>query len=1002
MSHWLPRRVQAGVAVGLAVGIAILSNSAAVADQVRNEEWWLQSLHVTQAWESTHGAGVTVAVLDTGVSASQPDLSGSVTTGPDFTHSGRTAGGSFWGIHGTEVASIIAGHGHGTGNADGIIGIAPAAKVLSVRVTLEQNDPLMHDATTAAGLPNAIARGITYAVKHGADVIDLPLDPATTPGAAGSGGNVAERRAITRAIAHHVVLVAPAGDNGAGTDAPNYPAAYRGVISVGAFDAHFVKAPFTSRQSYVTLTAAGQSMIAAKPAGNYKAINSTSAASAVVAGIAALVKSLFPDMAPAKVTKALTLGTAFHPKTGRRGGSGFGTADAAKTLMAAAKLAEAVPKADDSAAGSPPSPPAVHATVTSRHLGRTLAIDAGIAVVVFLILLGLILVVRAGQRRRARGARLAEVRAAARVQPRAEPAAAAGAQAGFMTAPAASVAPVTSAAPSIPGMPAAGSVSGAGSLPGAVASRLGGARAETSRPGAGRARRNQSVEHPADPPGSIRPPTGPAHAPAAGGTPALPFRQPPARPASGPAAAEADAPHGLTASGLPRRVQPPPAAFPESAFPAGSFPGAGAAADAGTGTFGGSLFGGGPFREGASPPPSAPPPPPPADTGAGPHAGHSSFGSPPRSATVRRPSVSGTPPWEPAEPPGSELPWNQAPAPRADAAPLPQARAPYSESSWDAIAEEVWPGGPRAADPHPPAPPTPEPDAPATAGWPSARGASGSWDASPAAEQAQRDRPIYVWNPTARGTDKAAAPTRNSPPWEGGDPEGAAQTADRRNAPPWEDLDGVPSDLPGDDDGGSFPGGPAVASPGLAASGLAGRSAADGMFTPGPSGDDDYAALAGTGYAAPAADPFPGVSQGQAPADEPGDYGSGFLPAAPAGNGTFSPPGGTANSYLWTKTERSPNSFPTDQSGLPAGGAGTQDTGLSDSGLGDLGGGYESGGLGTGGSGSFDPGGDSTETFSAVQQEPSTGRWRLSLPTESTETFPAVPRGDNEGTQDDG
>jgi subtilisin family serine protease len=205
-----------------------MPSSAALAGQVRPDDWWLSALHVTAAWESTRGAGVTVAVLDTGVDPSQADLAGSVVTGPDYTGSGRAPGGPFWGIRGTEMASLIAGHGHGTGRANGVVGIAPAAKILSVRVTLESNDPLLASAAVAGGLPKAIARGISYAVHHGASVIDLPLDPVPTAGAPGSGGSAAERAAVGYALARRVVLVAPAGDGGLVTDPVNYPAAYRG------------------------------------------------------------------------------------------------------------------------------------------------------------------------------------------------------------------------------------------------------------------------------------------------------------------------------------------------------------------------------------------------------------------------------------------------------------------------------------------------------------------------------------------------------------------------------------------------------------------------------------------------------------------------------------------------------------------------------------------------------------------------------------------------------
>jgi subtilisin family serine protease len=89
MAQRLRSRATAAVAAGLAATCLGVAAAPAFADTVRNQEWWLNSLHVTNAWLSSRGAGVTVAVLDTGVDANQPDLAGSVTTGPDYTGSGR-------------------------------------------------------------------------------------------------------------------------------------------------------------------------------------------------------------------------------------------------------------------------------------------------------------------------------------------------------------------------------------------------------------------------------------------------------------------------------------------------------------------------------------------------------------------------------------------------------------------------------------------------------------------------------------------------------------------------------------------------------------------------------------------------------------------------------------------------------------------------------------------------------------------------------------------------
>jgi hypothetical protein len=138
------------------------------------------------------------------------------------------------------------------------------ARIVSIRVIMEASHPLRADPKIAARQPVAIAAGVKYAADHGVEVIALPLDP----GGPTAGGSPAGQLAIAYALAKGVTTVAPAGDDGTGAGIVNYPAAYPGVISVGAFDSNIVKAPFTSRRSCVTLTAAGAGVVAATPSGD--------------------------------------------------------------------------------------------------------------------------------------------------------------------------------------------------------------------------------------------------------------------------------------------------------------------------------------------------------------------------------------------------------------------------------------------------------------------------------------------------------------------------------------------------------------------------------------------------------------------------------------------------------------------------------------------------------------------------------------------------------------
>ena len=413
----LPAQAAPAAPGGIAASRAGMASRTA-ADKIRDQEWWLANLHVTQAWTATRGAGVTVAVLSSGVGADHPDLTGSVITGPDFTGSGETPATPSWGIEGTSAASIIAGHGDNVGDAAGIIGIAPAARILSVRVVLDATDPLNGNPVAVQNLPAAIAAGIRYAAAHGAQVIDLPLDPASlaSDGAAtgglsaAAGGSTAEQAAVDYALGQGAVLVAPAGDNGEDGNEPTYPAAYPGVIAVGTVDHHFVRAAFSNRQSYVALTAPGVDLTTASPPSGYRNMSTTDAASAVVAGITALIRSRYPTLNSGQVRRALVTGSVPRPPSATGAGYGAGTVDALKAVQAAALIAapRAAPSASASSPAAAPAPPHTIRPAPPRTgiLGRakTVLRDAAMAVsMLILLLLASLIGIRVRRRRADRG-----------------------------------------------------------------------------------------------------------------------------------------------------------------------------------------------------------------------------------------------------------------------------------------------------------------------------------------------------------------------------------------------------------------------------------------------------------------------------------------------------------------------------------------------------------------------------------------------------------------------
>ena len=357
--------------LGCAASLAVLPGTPAAADTIQvDQQWILNMMNVPAAWQLTRGGGVTVAVIDSGVNPDVSDLAGAVRTGRDFTGVSTKQSNPNWGVHGTWMASLIAGHGH-DGGGSGVIGVAPRSTILSIRVIPDRADPHYgrYSREQEPDIQNSLAQGIDYAVKHGAKVISMSI------GYSAPSGTV--RAALQQAYDHGVVVIASAGNSGgpagssrAGEAPESFPANYPGVISVGAVDSSGAVAGFSSANLSVQVAAPGVSIPAQGRDGQYWSVSGTSPACALVAGVAALVKARYPGLAPDLVASALTSTTTRQPSAGYDSQVGFGIVDAAAALARAGKLAgarttEAGLKATVRYRGVSPQPP-----VRSRGSGQ--------------------------------------------------------------------------------------------------------------------------------------------------------------------------------------------------------------------------------------------------------------------------------------------------------------------------------------------------------------------------------------------------------------------------------------------------------------------------------------------------------------------------------------------------------------------------------------------------------------------------------------------------------
>jgi type VII secretion-associated serine protease mycosin len=330
------------------------------------------------------GAGVRVAVVDSGVDDRHPQLRGAVAAGRDVLRGGPDARQDCVG-HGTGVAGIIAARA-----VPGVPfrGLAPGVTIVPVRVSekVQVDGAGVGDDAGPAEFAEAIAWAADPA-GGAARVINVSVVMAAD--------DPRVRRAVAGAVAAGVVVVAAAG-NGGGSATP-FPAAYPGVIGVGAVTADGVRAPFSQRGGFVDVVAAGSGVTVPVPGGGHAVGEGTSFAAPFVAATAALVVERFPGSTPAQVARRVTATADPAPGGGRSDEYGYGLLNpyraVAETLGPAVVVSPApvvVPAGD----------PAVVALRRRRAVARERALVVGAAGVGVVVLAGLAAgVLRRGRRR---------------------------------------------------------------------------------------------------------------------------------------------------------------------------------------------------------------------------------------------------------------------------------------------------------------------------------------------------------------------------------------------------------------------------------------------------------------------------------------------------------------------------------------------------------------------------------------------------------------------------
>ena len=326
------RKIVASVLVALLVALV---PQAASADPVRDRQYWLNDYGFTKAWEQSQGAGIKVAVIDTGIDASHPALEGAVVGGTDVSGLGTPDGLTPVGqnsYHGTMVASLIAGRGNPEDAGAGILGTAPKAQLLSVSMAF---------GVEGIDTDSQVAEGIFWAVDNGAQVINLSLTRNSV------SWPESWDKAFLYAFENDVVIVAAVGNRVDGTEQVSAPATIPGVIAVAGVDINANTSELSSTSGFtIGVTAPSEELVAAYPGGEYRIWSGTSGAAPIVSGMVALVRSLYPEMNAANVVNRVIQSATKNGFQNYSSTYGYGLIDAE------AALSMEIPEVQDNPLGS--------------------------------------------------------------------------------------------------------------------------------------------------------------------------------------------------------------------------------------------------------------------------------------------------------------------------------------------------------------------------------------------------------------------------------------------------------------------------------------------------------------------------------------------------------------------------------------------------------------------------------------------------------------------------